>query len=162
MTRRVDEKKTRKALAKLARAKRKAEESGETIEFSDWEAEFLASVGERLEEFGSAFANPEKGDLSEPLSALQSRKIKEIEKKAAGKERKPMTRGGGLKARKPMGRGKTGKTGQGWTPRVRDISEEADEDVEADAQPPEPPEPPRPEGPPKLSIIQGGKEDGDG
>lgn len=161
MTRRVDEKKTRKALAKLARAKRKAEESGETIEFSDWEAEFLASVGERLEEFGSAFANPEKGDLSEPLSALQARKIKEIEKKAAGKASRPMKRGG-LKARKPMGRGKGGKSGQGWTPRVRDISEEMDDEAEAETPPPEPPDPPRPDGPPKLSIIQGGKEDGDG
>ncbi len=160
MPRRVDEKKTRKALAKLARAKRKAGESGETIEFSDWEAEFLDSVGERLEEFGSAFANPEKGDLSEPLSALQSRKIKEIEKKAAGKDRKPMKRGGGLKARKPMGQG---KNGQDWTPRVRDISEEEEEeaDADADAPPAAAPEPPRPDGPPKLSIIKGGKEDKD-
>ena len=101
MTRRVDEKKTRKALARLRRAKRKSEEQGEgeEISLSEWEAEFIASVEERLEEYGSAFANPEKGDLSEPLSALQNHKVKEIHKKASGKARKPMKRGGGLQAR---------------------------------------------------------------
>lgn len=148
MPRRVDEKKTRKALAKLRRAKRKAGDSEEVIEFSEWEAEFIASVEERLEEFGSAFANPEKGDLSEPLSALQNHKIKEIGKKASGKDRKSMNRRGGLSARKAMSRGK------GTPPRgnVRDISEEIEEDA------PEPaPAPPRPSGPPKLSVVKGGK-----
>ncbi|WP_022698390.1 hypothetical protein [Euryhalocaulis caribicus] len=157
MTRRVDEKKTRKALARLRRAKRKSEEQGEgeEISLSEWEAEFIASVEERLEEYGSAFANPEKGDLSEPLSALQNHKVKEIHKKASGKARKPMKRGGGLQARKPMNRGK------GFQPRanVRDISDDFEPDA-PDADAPAPPAAaPRPSGPPKLTVVKGGKEE---
>ena len=84
MPRDVDERKTRKALRKLRAAKMRAE-AGTGPELSEWEEDFLNSLEARLEEFGSAFNDPEKGDREEPLSVLQAMKIKEIDKKTRGK-----------------------------------------------------------------------------
>ncbi|MCG8440773.1 MAG: hypothetical protein MI723_03100 [Caulobacterales bacterium] len=100
-TRTVDERKTRRALRKLRRVVDAAKAEGR--ELSEWEAEFARSLEERLTTFGSAFRDPAKGRLDEPLSARQARKVREIAKKGAGgpagkpaKIRKP------LRARKPM------------------------------------------------------------
>ena len=81
------EKKTKRALAKLRRTAARAEADG-APDLSNWESEFLESVEERLETYGSAFNDPEKGDREEALSRLQSHKLKEIDKKARGKEPK--------------------------------------------------------------------------
>ncbi|MEO0714971.1 MAG: hypothetical protein AAFY37_13790, partial [Pseudomonadota bacterium] len=81
MPRDVDERKKRKALRKLRRAAELAE-AGLGPPLSDWEREFLEEVQARIEEFGSAFADASKGQLDEPLSALQSAKLREIDKKA--------------------------------------------------------------------------------
>ncbi len=99
MAREIDERKKKKALRRLERARRalmEAEASGDAegaaeirAALSDWEAEFLASVEDRLETFGSAFADPEKGDLDSPLSRLQEAKLRELEKKAKGEETRP-------------------------------------------------------------------------
>jgi hypothetical protein len=162
MPREVDERKTRKALSRLQRARAEAEARGET--FSEWESEFVESVETRLKTFGSAFADPEKGDLSEPLSGRQRVKVREIDRKARGrdrpaegpsdeaaetgisaparaaKQRKP------LRARKPMNRGKGfAAKGKAFTPRVRDIAEDVPEEERS-----------RPSGPPKLRLIDGG------
>ena len=59
------------------------------MELSDWEEEFLGSVGERIETYGRAFADPDKGASGAPLSALQGRKLKEIQAKAKGETPKP-------------------------------------------------------------------------
>lgn len=135
MPREIDERKKRKALRKLRKAADLAAR-GEGPELSDWEKEFLEEVEERIETYGSAFADPEKGNLEEPMSALQARKLKEIDKKARGK-------GGGFKTRKPLG----SKKKLAYTPRVRQL----DEDVESEAPPPLPPKRQKP----TLGVIRG-------
>ena len=98
MAREVDDKSTRKALARIRRAKAaveraiaKAEDDNPDaaeaarIELTDWEDEFMSSIEERLNTFGSAYADPSLGADGEALSTLQLAKLKEIEKKAKGK-----------------------------------------------------------------------------
>ena len=80
----------RVALKALRRAKKIAETSG--VKLSDWEGEFLGSVEQRLETYGRAFGDPEKGPLSSSLSIRQTVKVKEIAAKASGKPRKPRFR----------------------------------------------------------------------
>lgn len=135
MPREIDERKKRKALRKLRKAAELAER-GEGPPLSDWEREFLEEVEQRIETFGSAFADPEKGDLEDPMSALQTQKLREIGKKARGK-------GGGFKTRKPLG----SKKKPAYTPRVRQLDEDIKEDVPA-------PEPTKPERPP-FGVIRG-------
>lgn len=84
------------ALNALKRAKRAAEKSG--IELSEWEGEFLTSVAQRVETYGRAFADPEKGARGQALSGNQAIKLKEIARKAKG-EKKPMSRGKGFQRR---------------------------------------------------------------
>ena len=81
----------RAALNALRRARRMAERAG--VKLSDWEGEFLDSVGERVKTYGRAFGDPEKGAPGEALSALQTVKLKEIAGKAKG-EKKGLKRGG--------------------------------------------------------------------
>lgn len=123
MSREIDERKKRKALRKLRKAAELAER-GEGPPLSDWEREFLEEVEERINTYGSAFADPDKGNLEDPMSALQTQKLKEIDKKARGK-------GGGFKTRKPLG----AKKKPAYSPRVRQIDEDLEE--EAPAAPPE-------------------------
>ncbi|MEM6899389.1 MAG: hypothetical protein AAF583_06435 [Pseudomonadota bacterium] len=121
MARDIDEKKKRKALRKLRKAAKRAEAEGGPG-LSDWEREFVDEVEERVEKYGSAFADPEKGPLSEPLSQRQMQKLKEIDKKSRGQ--------GGLK----RSSFKNKNQGQSFTPRGRDIND----DVEVDERPPPP------------------------
>ena len=76
----------RAALNALKRARRSAEKAG--VSLSEWEGEFLDSVGERVKTHGRAFADPEKGAPGQALSAMQGRKLKEITAKAKGEEPK--------------------------------------------------------------------------
>ena len=113
----------RAALNALRRAGRAAERGG--VKLSDWEGEFLGSVTERVKTYGRAFADPDKGAPGQPLSVMQTVKLKEIVKKAKGETRGGETRGGaasktgvqaarhkGFKPRSPKsgfgGRGRTG------------------------------------------------------
>lgn len=89
----------RSALNALKRAQRLADKAG--IELSDWEGEFLGSVTERVKTYGRAFGDPEKGAPGEALSALQHRKLKEINAKAKG-EPKSMPRGRGFRRKTDM------------------------------------------------------------
>lgn len=68
-------------------------------ERSAWEGEFLDGVEERLDTYGRAFGDPEKGDRDSALSARQGVKLKEIKAKLAG-EAAPRTP---LKRRAPLG-----------------------------------------------------------
>jgi len=77
----------RAALRALRRAKLSAAKAG--VELSEWEGEFVGSVEERLQTYGRAFADPEKGAPGQALSALQTRKLKEIAAKARGEVRPP-------------------------------------------------------------------------
>jgi hypothetical protein len=76
----------RAALNALKRARRAADKAGITL--SDWEGEFLDSVGERVQTHGRAFGDPELGAPGQALSAMQGRKLKEIARKANGEEPK--------------------------------------------------------------------------
>jgi hypothetical protein len=110
MPRDVDRKKTRKAqrlIRKLAARSNAPEvidpETGEvkpgdgSVDYSQWESEFLTEVDQRLEKFGSAFHDLSKGHKDDALSNLQTVKLKEIAAKARGKTRK------GLTTKKPLG-----------------------------------------------------------
>ncbi|MFM8941565.1 MAG: hypothetical protein ACKOEY_16570 [Phenylobacterium sp.] len=91
----------RAALNALLRTRRKAERAG--VDLSDWEGEFLGSVETRIQTYGRAFGDPEKGAPGQALSALQHRKLKEIAAKAAGEAPVPRRRSG---HRRPVGSGK--------------------------------------------------------
>lgn len=136
MSREIDERKKRKALRRLRKAAELAAR-GEGPELSDWERTFLEEVEERIETFGSAFADPEKGNLDDPMSALQAQKLKEIGKKARGKET-------GFKTRKPLG----WKKKQEFAPRVRQLDEDIAEDT------PPPPEPEAKPTRPPLGVVR--------
>jgi len=73
----------RAALNALKRARRAAARSG--VKLSDWEGEFLGSVEGRVEKYGRAFGDPEKGAPGTSLSLRQTVKLKEIASKAKGK-----------------------------------------------------------------------------
>lgn len=151
MPRKIDEKKTRKALRRLERAKRTAEQAGTPdTSLSEWEGEFLGSLEERLETYGSAFNDPGKGDTEEALSARQALKLREIEKKAAGKARKPMSQGTGFKRKTP-----------GPSPHSRDIHDDVDSPPPAKPaardNPAAEPARPRPAGGFTPRVIEGGK-----
>ena len=73
----------RAALRALKKAKRAAEVAG--VKLSDWEDEFLGSVEQRVEKYGRAFHDAEKGHLGASLSLRQAVKLKEIAGKASGK-----------------------------------------------------------------------------
>ena len=91
----------------MRRAKRAADKAG--IELSEWEGEFLGSVEQRLQTYGRAFGDPEKGSPGAAMSVRQGVKLKEITAKAQGKEKpKPKLRrglrvAGGWKSRSPGG-----------------------------------------------------------
>ncbi|HJV43820.1 hypothetical protein [Caulobacter sp.] len=85
----------RAALNALKRARRAADKAG--VELSEWEGEFLTSVAQRVETYGRAFADPEKGARGQALSGNQAIKLKEIAAKAKGENsRGPMRRGKGF------------------------------------------------------------------
>ncbi|HUO88564.1 MAG TPA: hypothetical protein VMU08_05275 [Rhizomicrobium sp.] len=73
----------RAALRALKKARRAAETRGAKL--SDWEDEFLQSVAERVEKYGRAFGDPEKGGMDSSLSIRQAVKVKEIAAKAKPK-----------------------------------------------------------------------------
>jgi hypothetical protein len=147
MAREVDDKSTRKALARIRRAKAaveraiaKAEDDNPDaaeaarIELTDWEDEFMSSIEERLNTFGSAYADPSLGAEGEALSTLQLAKLKEIEKKAKGKPPKGFARGGSSSF-KTKGTGFKRK-GPERRSRERDINEDVIAPVEDTAPDP--------------------------
>lgn len=85
--RNVEARKARKVLRALERARDEAKAAG--ADLSQWENEFLGSVEAKITQYGSAFRDPHKGSLEEPISNMQRVKLKEIQAKAAGKEKKP-------------------------------------------------------------------------
>jgi TorA maturation chaperone TorD len=96
VARRVDPQLTKQALNALRRAADKAKASEEGL--SEWEEGFLHSVTERLNTYGSAFSDPDKGQTSAPLSLRQGLKVRQISKK--GEKPKPKE----PKPKKPLAR----------------------------------------------------------
>ncbi|MFL5236072.1 MAG: hypothetical protein ACJ8EL_00425 [Rhizomicrobium sp.] len=82
----------RAALNAMKRARRAADRRG--VALSEWENEFLGSVEDRVEHFGRAFRDPEKGVPGSSLSIRQTVKLKEIGAKANGKAKRPSLRRG--------------------------------------------------------------------
>lgn len=151
--REVDKRKTARALRKLRKAVERAGEAG-APGLTTWEKDFVEGVSGRLEKYGSAFRDPGKGRLEEALSQRQTHIVRAIDKKSrkpkpgAGKNDdkdrpKEGLRRTTFKRKNPMG--------GAYTPRVRDINEDA----------PEPP-PPEPKLTPEqkraaLRLVPGGK-----
>jgi hypothetical protein len=73
----------RAALRALQKARAAAAENGSQL--SSWESEFLGSVEERVETYGRAFRDLQKGAPGASLSNRQTGKLKEISAKARGK-----------------------------------------------------------------------------
>jgi DNA replication initiation complex subunit (GINS family) len=145
LAREVDDKATRKALARIRRAKAAVERAIATSQdddaaeaarsaLTDWEEEFMSSIEERLGEYGSAFADPRLGEDGEALSRLQLAKLKEIEKKAKGKGGSGFKRGSSFKAKPKSGFGRKAPPRRSNT---RDIHEDVIGEVE-DAPAPDP------------------------
>ena len=107
----------RSALNALRRARRAANKAG--VELSEWEGEFLGSVEGRVETYGRAFGDPEKGAAGQALSALQTVKLKEITAKA-----RKAARGG-------------------TAPEIEEIVAEVEDDPEDEPPPPRSPWPRR-------------------
>ncbi|MGY6628315.1 MAG: hypothetical protein ACXIVL_07335 [Oceanicaulis sp.] len=160
------ERATRKALARIRRARdavaRAIADAGDPdaadkarAELTEWEDEFMASVEARLNEYGSAFADPAKGAPGEALSRLQLIKLKEIEAKARGKPR------AGFKQKRSSFGSKTAA----MKPRSRDIHEDVDTTPLPRPRPVEPEDPPvstpdpAPAARPVFKLIKGGKAD---
>lgn|GEM_PF-407518 len=138
--RKARERSARNAKRKLERLHRTLKENGE---ITDWEDEFSESVTERLDKFGSAFHDLEKGRPGDALSFSQKRVVSALNKKV--KDAKKAKRERELKGEdeddfdeprrtsfKPRSSFKS-KGKPKFTPRVRHIE---DDFVE--------PEPPRP------------------
>lgn len=164
---RAADRKARKAIRRLERAIRSVEDEGESL--SDWEAEFARSVKERLETYGSAFNDPEKGNRDEALSMLQAQKVREIARKGKKKQDAArLSRSSGQASdtgsdepgpNEPREAGASNPSGP-KTPR-RGIRcgtpslmfpYSGRHDAASDS-------PPRPIGPPRLTVIKGGKAD---
>jgi hypothetical protein len=130
--------KARAAQRKLKKAKLELEKLGE---ISDWEEEFADSVDDRLEKFGSAFQDRQKGGPSDALSNRQKQVLAQMRRKAKDKG-KQSPKGKTLKPRSSF------KNKSGFKPRVRHIEDDLVED-----------EAPRPENrKPSLKVIKGGKD----
>lgn len=89
----------RTALNALKRARRAADKTG--IVLSEWEGEFIEGVSERIQTYGRAFGDPEKGAPGQALSSMQGRKLKEIIAKANGEEPKRRWPRKGADTKKP-------------------------------------------------------------
>lgn len=66
----------KKALNAIKRAHRRI--LREDIPLSDWEGTFLDSLIDRVQTYGRAFADPDKGRIGDALSIRQTVKLREI------------------------------------------------------------------------------------
>ncbi len=144
----VEARKTRRALTKLRRAVAAAE-AGTGL--SAWEAEFAESVEARLEAYGSAFTDPAKGALDEPLSARQAVKLREIARQ--GKSRA-----------KAQAKPKRTRRAGGPGARVRDVDADLQDEpaprAQADTEPTAASRDAARPGGVALRVIVGGRADG--
>ncbi len=80
------------ALNALKRAKRTADKAG--VELSEWENEFLGSVAQRIETYGRAFGDPEKGGAGQAMSGNQTIKLKRNRRQGQGRAQAHVARQG--------------------------------------------------------------------
>ncbi len=117
---RVKARAARRAQRKIARLKSKLEASGT---LTDWESEFSESVGERLETFGSAFQDHQKGRPGDALSFAQKRVVAALSKKA--KSSQPDKDGSAKPRPKSSFKASSGfRNKSKFTPRVRHLEDD--------------------------------------
>lgn len=144
--------KARAAQRQLKRAKHQLEALGD---MSPWEAEFIASVDERLDKYDAAFADREKGGPMEALSQKQKqvlaamrRKVKDLTNKTSNAPNQKVESGHRPKPKSSF------KKKTAYTPRVRHLEDEmgghADAVTRSDSQIPS-------DKKPALRVIKGGK-----
>jgi len=142
------ERSARNAQRKLKRLSSKLSEEGK---LTDWEEEFTGSVTERLDKFGSAFQDPEKGRPSDALSFAQKKVMSALNKKVKDGKK---TSGANAKARKPL-KAKSGFKNKNYTPRVRQLDEDFEPDIEpVDNEPFIPEISPSDTKPPFLRVVK--------
>ncbi len=161
--RKARERSARNAARKLERLRRTLEEKGEISEF---EAEFSESVSERLDKFGSAFGNPELGRPGDALSSAQKRVVAGMNRKVKDLRKRPKVEAEGSEPeddfeeeisrprydRKARPRSSFKSKKQKWTPRVRQLDEDFENDVTDAVPEPEPERPPV--GKPFLRVLE--------
>lgn len=152
----VRERSANNAKRKIARLHAKLTELGHISEFED---EFGESVLERLEKYGSAFHDPEKGRAGDALSSAQRQVVSRMNKKL--KELKAKQRAGESEAENPDAHyvrtadrwkndsakksGFKSKRKSNFSPRIRHIEDEIMDDVTPPVT--------FSSGPPKLSVV---------
>lgn len=77
--RKTRERSARNAQRKIDRLRKELSDAGE---LNDFEEQFAESVGERIDKYGSAFANPSLGRPGDALSSAQKRVVAAMKKKA--------------------------------------------------------------------------------
>ena len=154
------ERSARNARRKLERLHKTLSETGE---ISDFENEFGESVIERLDKFGSAFSDLEKGRSGEALSFAQKRVVAAMNKKVKELKKKPLssdapdtdyesTADRWKHKPKSSFKNKGFKSKSGFTPRVRHLE---DDMVESNWPPQkERPSVPDMELPPKRPFLR--------
>lgn len=161
--RKARERSARNAQRKLERLQRTLKEQGEISEFED---EFAESVSERLDRFGSAFQDREKGRPGDALSFAQKRVVAGMNRKAKDLKKRPASESDDDKLERPryernQPRSSFKSKRPKFTPRVRQLDEDFASETEAssararsDLYIPEP-EPTRPPvGKPFLRIVK--------
>ncbi len=139
----------RNALRKLERLSRQLAESGQ---LTDWEEEFSESVQDRLDKFGSAFQDPEKGRPADALSFSQKRVMAALKKKAKTDKTKTKTESETSSKPRSSFKSKAGfKTKKPYTPNVRHIEDDLPELAE---EPYIPEVSPGKHNPPFLRIVK--------
>lgn len=68
----------KKAIRRVERVAADATAAGRRL--TSWEETFLRDLQARLDRYGRAFADPEKGNPSVPFSVLQDQKLRQIQK----------------------------------------------------------------------------------
>ena len=155
------ERSARNARRKIERLRRTLTDKGE---ISDFENEFGESIVERLDKFGSAFHDREKGRPGDALSFAQKRVVAAMNKKVKELKKKPLSsddpdadyeRTADSWKTKPKSSFKTKgfKSKNGFTPRVRHIE---DDMIEHKERPPQMEQPFMPEyvPPPKKPFLR--------
>ncbi len=142
--------KERKAKAALRKIERLRKELDLLDDTTDWEAEFTDSITDRLDQYGSAFADPSKGGYGEALSYAQKVVINNMRAKARRLKREK--RGAGAPEKKTPEKSKQYSSFKRKTPkpsqqRVKQLDETFEEEAPA----------PPPKGHFSPKIIPGGK-----
>lgn len=158
--RKTRERSARNAQRKLERLQRTLKDQGEISEFED---EFAESVSERLDKFGSAFQDREKGRPGDALSFAQKRVVSAMNRKVKDLKKNPKSADEAgdfdrprFEHTKPRSSFKS-KTPK-FTPRVRQLDDDFDDAADVAAAPtpqhvePEPSRPPV--GKPFLRIVR--------